>query len=105
MKKLINYIQEALIKKNTVIKKESSSFRDEDFKYRVRTSAGKEYFWYKCWAYLWDHGPTRKEDLLKALGVKSSSYGTMFSDLSRKNIIVPEKRLWHAVDPKDWIKK
>ena len=65
---------------------------------------GKVHLWWKLWSILKTDGPMSKKDLLKKLRLKETSYSTMFTELSKMNIIVPNKstKKLEPMDPSKW---
>lgn len=115
MRNIVKYIQEKLhisnFKKDdiddTIIDDDMipDEFADADYpdnKKSRKNKEGKEYLWYKFWKYLCLNGPTSKKDLLKNFNLKETSYGTMFMQLSKLNIIIPKKRLLYPVQVSQW---
>lgn len=52
----------------------------------------KPYLWWRVYEYLVTNGPTSKADILRAFGLKETSYSTEFAKLSAQNIIVPNPK-------------
>lgn len=65
---------------------------------------GKAFLWWKFWVILKKYGPMPKKEILRNLGLKETSYATMFAELSTKNIIVPNKKTkkLEPIDPSEW---
>lgn len=106
MKNLNDFILERLkLDRSTKIAKISSSYNAEDFPVKTRKNSGEKFQWFQWWEYVLDNGPISKSDLLIKFGKEPTSYGTVFADLSKKNIIVPQKRKLVAMPPEKWIVK
>lgn len=65
---------------------------------------GKALLWWKSWVILKKYGPMPKKEILRNLGLKETSYATMFAELSIMNIIVPNKKTkkLEPIDPSEW---
>ena len=73
----------------------------DDKKHRFM-KGGKELLWWKFWKYLAINGSMTKEDLLTAFNLKVTSYTTLFTQLSKENIIKSKKRLLSAQPVSTW---
>ena len=69
---------------------------------RALDKDGNPRFWYQCYLYLLDNGPTSKKDLLVALGKKPTSYASMFAELNTRDIIKSKNGKLEAIPQKDW---
>lgn len=47
--------------------------------------------WFKIWSKLSNDGPMTKKEVLKALGLKETSYSDMFAEMAARGIIVSDK--------------
>ena len=47
--------------------------------------------WFKVWSKLSSDGPMTKKEVLKALGKKETSYSGMFTEMTARGIIAPDK--------------
>ena len=65
---------------------------------------GKAFLWWKSWVILKKYGPMPRKEILKKLGLKETSYPTMFATLTNMNIIVPNKntKKLEPIDPSEW---
>ena len=71
---------------------------------KPRIVAGRELLWWRCYKLLCSEGPMTKAEILTKLGLKPTSYTSMFTLLSKQNIIVPNKktRKLEPRDPSEW---
>ena len=91
MRNINDYIDEGLsINRNLKFKKMTCD--DSDAKYKMTKKNGDMYLWAQWWEYLMNEGPTSKHDLLSHFGLQVTSYSTEFAKLSKRNIIVPNKK-------------
>jgi len=104
MRNINDYIDEGLsINKNTKFKK--MTVDDTDAKYKMTKKNGEKYLWAQWWQYLMNEGPMSKVDLLSHFGLQVTSYSTEFAKLSKRNIIVPNKKTkkLEAHDISEWV--
>lgn len=105
MRTISEYIDEGLsINKNTKFRK-MGDYDDTDAKYKMTKKNGEKYLWAQWWEYLMDKGPMSKVDLLSDFNLAVTSYSTEFAKLSKRNIIVPNKktRKLEARDISEWV--
>jgi len=104
MRNIIEFIDEGLsISKDTKFKK--MSVDDTNAKYKMTKKNGEKYLWAQWWEYLLNEGPMSKVDLLSHFGLQVTSYSTEFAKLSKRNIIVPNKktRKLEAKPIEEWV--
>jgi len=104
MRNIIEFIDEGLsISKDTKFKK--MNVDDTDAKYKMTKKNGEKYLWAQWWEYLITNGPMSKYDLLTDFKLATTSYSTEFAKLSKRNIIVPNKktRKLEAKPIEEWI--
>lgn len=104
MRNINDYIDEGLsINRNTKFKK--MTVDDSDVKYKMTKKNGEKYLWAQWWEYLLHEGPMSKVDLLSHFGLQVTSYSTEFAKLSKRNIIVPNKKTkkLEARDISEWV--
>lgn len=91
MKNIVSYITEGLtISKDLKFKK--LDYDERDAKYTMTKKNGDKYLWAQWWEYLLAEGPMSKYDLLTHFKLQPTSYSTEFAKLSKRNIIVPNKK-------------
>ena len=65
----------------------------DDLKPRFRGGdETKPYLWWRVYEYLITNGPASKPEILRAFGLKETSYSSEFAKLSAQNIIVPNTK-------------
>ena len=69
---------------------------------KLRNSDGTYTLWFSWYAYLIKNGPQSKYDLLTAFRLVPTSYGTIFSQLNKDNIITSDRKAWYPQKIKDW---
>lgn len=74
----------------------------DDLKPRFRGGdETKPYLWWRAYEYLVTNGPASKAEILRAFGLKETSYATEFAKLSAQNIIVPNTKT-KKLEPKKY---
>jgi hypothetical protein len=65
---------------------------------------GEPYLWWRVYELIMNDGPMSKQEVLKKLGLKETSYSSAFAEYSKMNIIVPNKKTkkLEAIPPSEW---
>jgi len=74
----------------------------DDLKPRFRNGdETRPYLWWRAYEYLVTNGPASKAEILRAFGLKETSYATEFAKLSAQNVIVPNPKT-RKLEPKKY---
>ena len=60
--------------------------------------------WWDIYQIIEEFGPMSKEDILRKMNLKTTSYVTLFSDLSACNIIVRKNKKLYTMPNNKWCK-
>ena len=69
---------------------------------KLRNADGTYTLWFSWYAYLIKNSPQSKYDLLTAFRLAPTSYGTIFSQLNKDNIMTSDRKAWYPQKIKDW---
>ena len=82
-----------LLEEDIPLELNDHKFPDNMKKRFLKNGDGKgDNLWWKFWKILAYNGPMKKETLNLSLGLVPTSYSSIYADLSRQNIIIPDRK-------------
>ena len=97
MKSLTNFITEDAYKLSDFKTSKSNKYRSTTKK------NGEILLWFKIYTELLVNGPQTKKEVLRKLGLKETSYSTMFAEMAARGIIIyDDKNVISAAPQEDW---